>query len=444
MAAPDAHLPDDGIPAQAGRHGATAGGLPATAVTRRRRRRWLAFGLLAVWGPGLIVMLADTDAGCLITAAQSGAQWGYAMVLPQLVLMPVLYMAQEIVVRLGVVTGKGHGQLIREHFGLGWGLLSATTLFASAVGALLTEFAGVAGVGELFGVSRWVTVPVATVFLIALALGRSYRRAERIGIAIGLAELAFVPAMILAHPSGHEMLRGLGTLPLGHSGYVYLLAANVGAVVMPWMIFYQQSAIVSKGLTPRMLRAERRDTAVGTVITQGVMIVVIVTFAATVYNVNRHASLNTVGQIAGALGPYIGPGPSSVLIGAAILGGALVAALVVSLAGSWGISEVLGWRHSLGERVSRHNAKFYLVYSLAHVLGAVLVLASVDLVSLAVGVEVMNALLLPIVLGFLLALEARALPPEHRMRGAYRVACTGLCLIVMGFGLYMVPSVLGL
>jgi Mn2+/Fe2+ NRAMP family transporter len=406
-------------------------------------RRSLTPVLLAVWGPGLIVMLADTDAGCLITAAQSGAQWGYAMVAPQLVLIPILFMAQEIVVRLGVVTGKGHGRLIREQFGVGWGLISAGTLLASAIGALLTEFAGVAGVGELFGVSRWVSIPVTVAFLLGLAFTGSYRRVERIGIAIGLAELTFIPAMILAHPSGHDLLHGLATLPLGHKSYVYLLAANVGAVIMPWIIFYQRSAIVDKGLRPTMLRAERRDTAVGSVITQGIMIVVIVAFAATIFKVNRGAAPNTVGQLAGALGPYIGGTSSRVLIGAAILGGGLVAAIVVSLAGSWGISEVLGWKHSLNERINRRNAKFYLVYGLAHVLGAILVLASINLVRLAVDVEVMNALLLPIVLGFLLVLERKALPPEHRMRGAYRAACTTLCLIVIGFGLYMVPATLG-
>jgi Mn2+/Fe2+ NRAMP family transporter len=429
--------------ASAGPVSTTAPRLPPAVQAAAGRRRVLALGLLAVWGPGLIVMLADTDAGCLITAAQSGAQWGYAMVLPQIVLIPILYMAQEIVVRLGMVTGKGHGKLIREQFGLGWGLLSAGTLLASAVGALLTEFAGLAGVGELFGISRWVTVPVATAFLLGLALTGSYRRVERIGIAIGLAELTFIPAMILAHPSLHGLVRGLGTLPLGQHSYVYLLAANVGAVIMPWMIFYQQSAIVAKGPRPRMLRAERRGTAVGAVITQGIMIVVIIAFAATIFKADPRAPLNTVGQVAGALAPYIGATSSKVLIGAAILGGALVAALVVSLAGSWGIAEVLGWQHSLNERLNRRNARFYLVYAAAHILGAALVLASVDLVSLSVDVEVMNALLLPIVLGFLLVLERKALPPEHRMRGVHRFTCTALCLIVIGFGLYMVPATLG-
>ena len=141
-------------------------------VSLRVRGRWLRWGLLSVWGPGLVVMLADTDAGSLITASQSGAQWGYRMVLPQLILMPVLFVVQEMTVRLGIVTGRGHGALIRERFGRGWAWLSAFTLFASAIGALLTEFAGVAGVGELFGVSRFVSIPIATVALLALAVNR--------------------------------------------------------------------------------------------------------------------------------------------------------------------------------------------------------------------------------------------------------------------------------
>ena len=113
----------------------------------RSRRRWLVVGILAVWGPGLVVMLADTDAGSLITAAQSGSEWGYRMVLPQLVLVPILYVVQEMTVRLGILTNKGQGALIRERFGRGWALLAAVPLFASAVGALFTEYAGIAGVG---------------------------------------------------------------------------------------------------------------------------------------------------------------------------------------------------------------------------------------------------------------------------------------------------------
>jgi Mn2+/Fe2+ NRAMP family transporter len=388
-------------------------------------------------------MLADTDAGCLITAAQSGAQFGYALILPQLLLIPILFMTQEITVRLGIVTKKGHGALIREHFGRVWAWISGSTLFLSAIGALLTEFIGVAGVGELFGVPKALSVTVATAFLVGLALTGSYTKVERIGIAVGLAELAFIPAMIFTHPDVGEIARSLGTMPVHDSAYLYLLAANVGAVVMPWMIFYQQGAVVDKGLRPIHLKQARRDTAIGSVLTQGIMIVVIVAYGTTAFKSgNGGEPLNTVGDLTAALAPFIGSATAKVTVGAAILGGALVAALVVSLAGSWGLAEVVGWKHSLNERIGRKNWKFYTVYILIHVLGAVLVFVNVDLVHIAVDVEVMNALLLPLVLGMLLLLEAKALPPEYRMRGIYRWATTGVCIVVMGFGLYMVPQAL--
>jgi Mn2+/Fe2+ NRAMP family transporter len=400
-------------------------------------------GLLAVWGPGLLVMLADTDAGSLITAAQSGSEWGYRMILPELVLIPVLYVVQEMTVRLGILTNKGHGALIRETFGRQWALLAALPLFASGVGALFTEYAGIAGVGELMGVPRTLTVPVAAAFLIGVAMTGSYRRAERIGIALGLAELVFIPAVAMAHPSLSAIGRELGHLPLGNSSYVFLLAANVGAVIMPWMVFYQQGAVLDKGLKPGNIPSERRDTAVGAGLTQLIMIAVVLTFAATVGRSHLGVKLHTVTEMSSALRPFLGAIGAKVLLGTAVLGAALVAALVASLAGAWGIAEVFGWTHSLNERPDRNTAKFYLTYALAHVLGATIVLLSLNLVNVVIDVEVMNALLLPIVLGFLLVLEARALPSEYRMRGPRRFITTTLCLVVVAFGLYLVPATLG-
>lgn len=398
---------------------------------------------LKVFGPGLIVMLADTDAGCLITAAQSGAQWGYAMVLPQLLLIPILYMAQEMTVRLGIVTGKGHGELIRENFGKGWAWVSAATLAISSIGALLTEFVGVAGVGELFGVSKWITIPIATVGLIAVAFTGSYRRTEKIGVIIGLAELAFIGAIFLVKPQPGDILNGLTTIPWKHRSYIYLVAANVGAVIMPWMIFYQQSAVVDKQLQPSSIKKAKHDTLVGTFLTQGIMILFVVVFAATVGKNGHNQPLGSVGDLAAALGPYIGGQTAKLLIGVSLLGGSLVAALVVVLAGTWGVTEVLNWKHSLNEPFNKKNMGFYVIYTLAHVIGAVLVLANVQLVDMAVGVEVLNALMLPIVLGLLLMLEAKALPAKYRMHGWYRYLVTTLCLTVMAFGLYMVGPIVG-
>ena len=407
------------------------------------RRRWLLAASLAVWGPGIIVMLADGDAGCLITAAQSGAQWGYRLILPYLIFIPILYMVQEMTVRLGIHTGQGHGALIRERFGQGWAMVSAGPMIVSAVGTLVVEFVGVAGVGELFGISAWITVPTATVFLITLAFTRGYRRVERVGIAVGLAELAFIPAMLLAHPSVPSIVAQLGSQPIGNNSYMLLLAANAGAVIMPWMIFYQQGAVVDKGLGLANLRRERQDTWIGACLSQFIMVSVMVLMASTIGRTNPNAPLTSVGQIADALQSFIGHNQAAVLVGAGILGGALVSALVVSVAGAWGLSEVFGWKHSLNERPGRLNWKFYASYAMAHIVGAALVLFSVDLISLAVDVEVLNAILLPIVLGFLLVLEARALPRAHRMRGLHRVMVTGLCAAVMLLGLYTVVPAVG-
>jgi NRAMP (natural resistance-associated macrophage protein)-like metal ion transporter len=396
---------------------------------------------LAVWGPGLIVMLADTDAGCLITAAQSGAQWGYAMVLPQILLIPVLYVAQEMTVRLGIVTKKGHGELIREYFGPKWAWLSAGTLAISAVGALLTEFIGVAGVGEMFGISKWITIPIATALLIAIAFSGSYRRVEKIGVLIGLAELAFLVAMVMIKPQMSDVAQGLATIPWQHSSYIYLVAANVGAVIMPWMIFYQQGAVIDKKLSVDSIPKEKHDTFVGTLITQGIMLTFVIVFAGTVHLNHQHVTLNTVSDLANALSGFIGSQPAKIFTGLSIMGGSLVAALVVALAGTWGVTEVLNWKHSLNEPLKKENLGFYIIYCLAHIIGAVLVLANIDLVNLAVSVEVMNALLLPIVLGFLLLLEAKALPKKYRMHGFYRLGVTTVCLVVMGFGLYMIGPI---
>src|SRR5208282_5593402 len=158
--------------------------------------RWI-----AVWGPGLLVMLADTDAGNVVTAAQAGAQWGYRLLPLLLLLIPMLYMVQELTVRLGLTTGRGHGELIRERFGVGWAWLSTAGLAAAVIGSLITEFTGVAGIGELYGLSRGLTVPLSAAALLAIVATGSYRRVERTAIVIGLFELAFFAVAWAAHPS---------------------------------------------------------------------------------------------------------------------------------------------------------------------------------------------------------------------------------------------------
>lgn len=412
---------------------------PAAAPVDGGGRRRVALRLLVMLGPGLMVMLADTDAGSVITAAQSGARYGYQLVAAQLVLIPILYLVQETTARLGLVTGQGHGALIRATFGRGWALLSAGTLFVACIGALITEFAGIAGVGELVGLPRLATLGLAAGAITTLLLAGRYRRIELVGVAIGALELLFIPAAIMAHPDTSAVLAGLAHPISADRAYMTLLAANVGAVIMPWMVFYQQEAVIDKGrrgLSLRQaLRSARLDTAVGSVITQAVMIAVLVATAATIGASHPGADLNSIGAIADGLGVFLGHTQAVTLFGLGMVGAAVVAVLVVALAGAWGMAEVLGWRHSLNDSPRRARG-FYALAVGATLAGAVLVVLVPDLVNLSVDIEVMNAALLPIVLGFLLALERRALPADLRMRGLWRVATYTVVAALIGLGLF--------
>ena len=390
----------------------------ALAAGRRLRMRGRMARFVAVLGPGLVVMLADTDVGSIITAGQSGVQWGYRLLLLQLVLIPILYMVQELTVRLGIFTGKGHGELIKETFGKGWAWISVAGLSIATGGALLTELSGVAGVGELYGVPRFVSLAVAGIALLLIVLTGSYRRVERAAIAVGLFELAFFGVAWAAHPDLSAMASQSLQIPVSDKAYLYLVAANIGAVIMPWMVFYQQSAVADKKLRPEHFTAARWDTAAGAVLTQLVMAAVLVAAAATIGTHDAKTSLNSVGDLSAALTPYLGVGVGRLVFGLGIVGAGMVAAIVSSLALAWGLGEVTGYKHSL-EHHPLEARWFYAVYAVAVVGGCVLVGVAPNLVSLNVGVQVMNALLLPIVLGFLIALAVKALPSQVALRGWY-------------------------
>ncbi|HUO12475.1 MAG TPA: divalent metal cation transporter [Caulobacteraceae bacterium] len=380
-------------------------------------------------------MLADTDAGSIITSAQSGAQWGYQLLALQFLLIPVLYIVQELTLRLGLVTGRGHGELIAQRFGKGWAWLSVSTLMVACVGAIVTQLSGMAGVGALFGIPAWeMMVGVVGLVLVMVWTG-SYLSVERIAIALGLFELAFVAVAFVSHPKSGEVMAQLGSMPLGNDKYLYYVAANLGAVIMPWMIFYQQSAVLDKGLTPRDLKLARIDTATGAVVTQVVMAAVLIVTAATIARSGSNASLDDVPSIARALTPFLGAAMGRVVFAAGMTGAAMVATIVVCLTAAWGVGEVAGYKRSL-EHHPREAPWFYGIFSACLIGGGLLVVSGVNLVQLSVAVEVMNALLLPIVLGFLYLLALKALPEPYRLSRPYAIVVGAVVLVTAGFGFY--------
>ncbi len=389
---------------------------------------------LVVAGPGLVVMLADTDAGSIVTAAQSGATWGYRLLLLQFVLIPILYIVQELTVRLGLVTGKGHAQLIQQHFGRSWAWFSVATLVLSCIGALLSELSGLAGVGALMGVPAAVTMTLVVAALLIVTYTRSYLTIERIAIAVGAFELVFLFVAWLAQPSGVEIMATATAIPLTDSKYLYLVSANIGAVIMPWMVFFQQSSIVEKQLTVEHLAAARVDTGIGAILTQLIMASVLVAVAATIGKAGGEHALYTVQQIAEAITPFLGQFGGRVLFALGMTGAAMVATIVVTLTAARTLGEVLGVNHSLAH-APREAPWFYGAYTLTLLVGALVVVSGVNLVTLSIGVQVMNALLLPIVLGFLFLL-ARRLPEPFRLKGAYAMFSGSVIAVTTALGVY--------
>ena len=393
-------------------------------------------GKIAVWGPGLLVMLADTDAGNVVTGAQAGATWGYRFLPLLLLLIPMLYMVQELTVRLGIFTGRGYGELVRTRFGAGWAWLSLLGLATAVIGSLVTEFTGVAGIGELYGVSRALTLPLAVVTLLGIVGTGSYRRVERVAIFVGLFELAFFVVAWAAHPSLAALLNDVIDLPIRNRAFLYMTAAIIGAVFNPWMIFYQQSAIAEKKLKLEDLKPARLDTAFGAALTQCLTAAVLIAAAATLgKNGAASVGLGSVGEISNALSPVLGENIGRIVFSAGVLGASLVAAIVCSLALAWGAGEITGYRHSL-EHHPFAAKWFYGVYALCVVGSATAVGLVRDLVWLNIAAQVLNAFLLPVVIGLLVALAATALPEEMRLKGGYLWILATICTVVVAVGVF--------
>jgi NRAMP (natural resistance-associated macrophage protein)-like metal ion transporter len=392
---------------------------------------------LAVAGPGLVVAFADTEAGSITTAATSGAQFGMKLILLQLLLIVPLFAVQEMTVRLGTISGKGHAALIRERYGMGWAWLSLGTMLVTNVAGLVTEFIGIAGAALIFGVPVIPMVTAAAVLLLGVVFTGRYRRAEYAALALCLLELLFIPAAFAAHPNVASIVRDgiFGSQPLGNRDYLLLVAGNIGAVIMPWMIFYQQSATVDKKLRLPDLNFARFDTAVGAVATQLIMIAVVITTAATLYV--RHISVSDAAHAALALVPLAGK-YAGLAFGAGLIGASLLGAFVISLATAWAFGEAFQWPCSL-DHSCLEAKRFYGLYAVCVLLAAGIVLIpNLPLVKITIDVEAFNAFVLPIVLGFLLLMSNDKRILGDRVNSLLGNALTiGISIICVTLGVWM-------
>ena len=374
-----------------------------TAKPIRVSNRWAAHTLnfFMVFGPGLIVMEADNDAGAVSTYVQTGAQYGTRLLWLLLLLLPITYFVQEMVVRLGIATGQGHAAMIYRRFGDWWGRFSLADLLLVNFLTLVTEFAAIALALDKLGVNpRW-GVPVAAVALTALALTGSYRRWERIVVFLCLLDLAWFAIAFRVHPAPGEVLRHalVPGRPAGGltASWLFLVIAIVGTTIAPWQLFFQQSCVADKRLRFADLNASRLDTFVGAVFT---ILVAGCMMLAGNAAFQQHWTFSDPAQMAVQLGGLFGPFLKNALL-LLMINAAVLGTTTISLSSAWAYGEVKGWPHSLQKPI-REAPGFCAVYALCVLAAAGLVLIpNAPLQLIILSVQVLAGLMLPSAIVFL-------------------------------------------
>ena len=374
-------------------------------VGERRSLKQRLLTLAAIVGPGLIVMVGDNDAGGVATYSQAGQNYGYSLLWVLLLLIPVLIVNQEMVVRLGAVTGVGHARLINERFGRGWGWFSVGDLFLLNFLTTITEFIGISLAASYIGVSRYIVVPTAAVALIAVMATGSFRRWERAMLAFIAISLLQIPLVLLSHPhwgsaGRHFVIPGVqGGIT---SDAVLLVIAIVGTTVAPWQLFFQQSNIVDKRITPRFISYERVDTVLGSLVVVVGAAALMMTADWAARSTGMAGQFTDAGGIAHLLSVHrhiLGPIFAIVLLDASIIGAA-----AVTLSTSYAFGDVFGLRHSL-HRGFKEAKQFYASYTAMVVLAAgITLLPGAPLGLITTSVQALAGLLLPSASVFLLLL----------------------------------------
>ncbi len=356
---------------------------------------------LMVFGPGLIVMEADNDAGAVSTYVQAGAQYGTHLLWIMFLLLPITYFVQEMVVRLGIATGEGHAAMIFKRFGKWWGIFSLADLLLVNFMTLVSEFAAISLVFSQMNIDPRESVPLAIGGLVALVSTGSFRRWERMTIILCLLDLAWFGLAFFSHPNGAEAVRNtlVPNVPPGGitSELTFLVIGIVGTTIAPWQLFFQQSCVADKKLRFKDLKWEQLDTFIGacfTVTVAGCMMLV------GDLGFRHHIDFKDPAQLAVALVPFLGPfGKTAILmlmVNASILG-----ATAISLSSSWAWSEVMGWTNTLQRSILRAPG-FYAVYVLCTIAaGGLVLIPGAPLQLIITGVQVLAGVILPSAVIFL-------------------------------------------
>ena len=384
-------------------------------LLRSWRGRLLFF--VAALGPGFITANVDNDAGGILTYSQAGAQYGYSLLWTMLPITLALIVVQEMCARMGAVTGKGLSDLIREEFGLRMTVVIMLLLVVVNFGNVIAEFTGIAGSMQLFHISKYIAVPVCAVLVWALVVKGDYKSVEKIFLIASVVYLAYIVAGVLGRPDWHEALAQTVKLPRraawSDRNYLYMTVGVIGTTITPWMQFYLQSSIVEKGVTVRQYNATRLDVTIGSIFTDIVAWFIVVVCAATLW-VHGVRNINVPADAAEAMRPIAGD-YAFLLFAAGLFNASLFAASILPLSTAYTVCEGLGFESGL-DRSWKQAPVFYWLYTGLIAAGAgVVLIPGFPLVSMAILSQVLNGLLLPVVMYYMLRLvNSRELMGNHR------------------------------
>jgi Mn2+/Fe2+ NRAMP family transporter len=359
--------------------------------------------ILLVFGPGLIAATAGDDAGGIATYSQVGAKYGYDLLWVLLIITVSLALIQETCARLGAATGRGLLDLVRERFGIGWAFFAVGVVLLANGGVVVTEFVGIAAAAELFGISRYLAVPVTALLIWYLVIQGSYASVEKVFLAMALVFFAYPIAAVLAHPDWGAVARGAFVPTLrADPDYLTLFVGLIGTTITPYMQLFQQSSVVEKGVPRRHYGPERADAYVGSVFSNIIAAFIVIATGATLHAAGV-TDIQTAGEAAQALQPLVGDAAQA-LFGVGLLGASLLAAGVLPLATAYSVAEAFGFRKGV-DLDFRRAPVFVGIFSALIALGAaVALIPNLPLIQLLVGIQVLNGMLLPVILVFLLLL----------------------------------------
>ena len=360
--------------------------------------RWL-----LILGPGLITGSAGNDAGGIATYSATGAKFGYELIWVMVLITISLAVVQEMCARLGAASGRGLLDLIRERYGIGWALLAMCTLLIANSGVVISEFIGIGAAAELFGLSKLLIVPLAALLLWYLIIFGSYMWVEKIFLVMTLVFFAYPLAAILARPNWGDVAQGafIPTLRLDQE-YLFLLVGLLGTTISPFMLFFQQSSTVERGVARRHYGPERVDAHTGAIFSNLISITMIIATAATLHQAGQ-TDIETAADAARALEPVAGAAAST-LFGVGLLGASLLAGAVLPLTTAYAVSEVFGMPKGVNLDFRRAPI-FFRLFTLMIIVGAGLsLIPDLPVIEWLVAVQVLNGILLPVLLIFILRL----------------------------------------